>query len=608
MPSPKKYRKPYDWDKIREDWLTCEFNLPMEFCKARGIPIATAKRYLKKKEREAVRAEAVRAGRDDPAELINAQTGAEVVERKRVYISSLEQATEAVNKVRDRALTEFDSMTKKGAGKLGWRSPAEAGNLVLRAATDSTALSGELQGIPPEDDQEAWDLTKGFWPQRYQRDFLFDTPSSLRREGREGFIFAFVGGLGSGKTITSTRKFGWVAWQNRGLPCAIYAPTYRMLEDPSCAKHRFLETIQEVGLSYRYHATQNKITLFGDTDVLFRSMDDPEHLRGPELAAVLIDEGLQMSNRKAFDVIIGRVRGRVGDPNKIEAKEPCVLFAGTPNGLNWGYDLLVEEAEANRVCLYHGRTQDNMMIDPGYHQRLSRIYDERFAKQELDGEFIDVHRGRIHFPFGRAIHVIQKSIKQMLRPELPLDLSVDFNVNPMAWNISQDIRHNGDMITYVLDEIHINDTDTTQAIAEFVRRYGGHTGGIRVFGDATGRARKTSATRTDYKIITDTLEAKKVRNVSIKVGRSNPRQTDGINSVNGRLMSATGEVHLYFLAGCKETIKDFERTAFKPGTREIDKSTGASHHVDNIRYKIDRLYPVRKISVHQHGSRPSRAA
>jgi len=606
----RKYRPPYDWEKIQADWLTSPHKRIIEFAKDRGIPYCTARRNLKLKEKDGLAAEALRAAVLQPAGpsdvLENTTNGAEVIERRRVYVSALTDGAKRIEKLVRSAEAEYEAMTT-GDSPLRWRTPAEPAGIILRATEQHQALAAELQGIPSDRDESAWEITRKFWPLRYQRDFIFDTPSSLKAEGREGFIIAFIAGVGSGKTFCGAQKAGEIAWRNRGLPFGIFAPTYRMLEDPSCAKHRFLDVIADKGLSFRYHASKNSITIFGDTEVLFRSMDDPEHLRGTELGAAWIDEGLQMPARAAFDVIMARIRGRKGDANTLEAKEPCLLFTGTPNGMNWGYDILVEEAETNHVMLYHGRTVENVMLDPSYYTRLSHLYDEKMAKQELGGEFIDIYRGQVYFAFLRQYHVIATSMMKLLDPRLPLDLCVDFNVSPLCWNVCQDYVYNGDRVTYCLDEIHLDDANTSTAIEEFLRRYGAHKGGVRIYGDATGRARHTSASRTDYEVIVQALEEKKVPNVSIRVGRSNPLVTDRANSMNGRLRNAAGEIRFYVLAHCKETVKDFEKTGYIPGTRQIDKTTtrsggaivGHSHHTDAVSYKIDRDFPVRKMHVHQ---------
>ena len=584
----KRFKKPYDWIRIKQEFLSCLCPTLAEFSRRHQINLKTLKAHIKAKEKEQL-IEDIEKGVPRPdLEIANSVQISEVEQRRQVYVKALQRATEASGEILEKTLIDFRRLT--GArGK--WRSAAEAGNLILRAGEVNRELASELQGIPREDDAEIWPVTRKFWPLPSQRDFLFDFPTELEQVGEKGFIFAYIGGVGAGKTHAGARKFGEAVRRNRGFPCAVYAPTYRMLEDST--KQKFVAQLSEMGLSFRYRATDKILTLFGDTPISFRSMDDPEHLRGPEYAVAWIDEGLQMADRSPFDIIMGRVGRAKAFP------EPCLIFTGTPNGLTWGYDILVEEAETHDVRIYEARTDQNIHLDPAYYKRLLALYDERFAEQELHGKFIDVHKGRAYYAFTRALHVVKADTYTL---DAPLDLCVDFNVAPMCWNVTQDFMARGDWVTYIQDEIHIDDTSTEKAAEEFARRYPDHKDReVRIFGDATGQHRIPRTTLSDYDVLRDTLEAKGFKNVEIRIGRSNPAVTDRVNSMNGRLLNAQGVTRLFVHEKCKETIIDFERVAFKPGTRELDKRKkkdgSFTHHTDAIGYKIDRLWPVRKVVV-----------
>ena len=70
--------------------------------------------------------------------------------------------------------------------------------------------------------------------------------------------------------------------------------------------------------------------------------------------------------------------------------------------------------------------------------------------------------------------------------------------------------------------------------------------------------------------------------VNIKAISSNPGVRDRINLVNGRLLNAAGERHLFIDPKCKELILDFERVCWRADelgqpTSELDKSDSQAH-------------------------------
>jgi phage terminase large subunit-like protein len=122
-----------------------------------------------------------------------------------------------------------------------------------------------------------------------------------------------------------------------------------------------------------------RMVLRGGAEVLFRSADDPERLRGPNVSWAWIDEG-SLCHDATWPIVIGRLRqgGRVGH---------CwVTF--TPKGrANWTYRVFVEQA-GDDVALVQARTHANPFLDPAFVAGLERQFTRRYARQELAGEFL----------------------------------------------------------------------------------------------------------------------------------------------------------------------------------------------------------------------------
>ena len=113
----------------------------------------------------------------------------------------------------------------------------------------------------------------------------------------------FVGGRGSGKSWAGSYDLC-----RRARPGRLYlvaAPTYRMLSDSS------IRTFQEVGSRLRFIRDFSKgemiATLGNGAQVLFRSTDDPDRLRGPNLSGAWLDEAGDM-DEEAYLIAIACLR------------------------------------------------------------------------------------------------------------------------------------------------------------------------------------------------------------------------------------------------------------------------------------------------------------
>ena len=206
-------------------------------------------------------------------------------------------------------------------------------------------------------------------------------------------------------------------------------------------------------------------------------------------------------------------------------------------------------------------------------------------RQLFEAEWADWNQLPV-YEFDRAVHVRDDLL---LDPRLPIELACDFNVDPMAWIVGQ---HHHDE-AWALDEIAIPGGATTlEACQEFERRYPGHRGGLVVYGDASGSARKTSASATDYQIIREQLGG--YLNFRMQVPGSNPPVTDRVNAFNARLRAANGSIRYWVHPRCSGLVNDLARVSWKPGTRDIDKSNKRlTHYSDAEGYRIAHLFPMR---------------
>lgn len=383
---------------------------------------------------------------------------------------------------------------------------------------------------------------------------------------------AFIGGYGSGKSHTGSRKMVRVALQNPGCVSAIVSPTYRMLKDIMLP--RMTDALEIAKIEHEVRLSDMQIDLpWVDHTILLRSCDRPDKIKGLNLCAFLFDEAGQ-TKKEAHDVLISRVR----DP---EARVPQMLITSTPEGMGWLYDVC--EGQDSRYTVYRMGTRENESLTDAYIEDLVSNYNEQKQRSYLDGEFVDLSSGRVYSEFNRSKHVEEFDFN----PRGPLVHAVDFNVDPMCSSLGW--MDGGTF--FVWDEIHIDGGSNTYALGEEVsRRYADKSVDLIVKGDATGRSRKTSATMSDYRILaTEFLSRFGSRFLGVDVPSSNPAVVERINSVGGAFRRDAVRIH----PRCRNLIDDLERTVWLKGTRAPDKSDRLrTHHTDALGYWVHKDSPV----------------
>lgn len=383
----------------------------------------------------------------------------------------------------------------------------------------------------------------------------------------------FSGPVGTGKSAALCFEAVKLSYQNPGRTGLIGAPTYNMLRDATM--DAFLDLLAEHSLPYELNRSSFTLRMKDSRSrILFRSLDDFEKLRGSNLAWFGVDE-LTYTSEGAWT----RLEARLRDP---KAKKLCGFGVWTPKGFDWvyrrfrselveGYGLVEAKPFENRYLLKQ---------TPDFYDRLKASYDEAFFKQEVLGSYLNLQAGQVYYAFERSENVGDFE----LDPDEALLWSWDFNVNPMSSVIAQ---RRGDEI-YVLDEICLSSSATTEACDEFERRYGKHRGGVRVVGDASGRQRHTTSSYSDYQLIREFFARRGELRGKVTEPRSNPPVRDRLNLTNAWLCSANEMRRLFVDRRCKELIKDLEQVSYKPDSGVIDKEKDSSrtHLSDALGYLL----------------------
>lgn len=173
-------------------------------------------------------------------------------------------------------------------------------------------------------------------------------------------------------------------------------------------------------------------------------------------------------------------------------------------------------------------------------------------------------------------------------PEKPLIIGSDFNVNPMCWVIGHRYENRVEWV----DELFIRHTNTPACLEVLWDRYSMHKGGFEFYGDATGQARKTSASQSDYLHILGHSKFQQAGRVVI-YSKSNPFVLDRFAACNALLCNVAGDRRMFVSPKCEHLIDDLE-SRYCPEGESLPKDSGdLGHMTDAMGYVVLKLFPIK---------------
>lgn len=258
-----------------------------------------------------------------------------------------------------------------------------------------------------------------------------------------------TGGLGSGKsTVAMAKVVSRIGRPGLGM---VVAPTYRMLQDATL--RTLFGLLDQAGIPYTYAKSDHLITIPpSGHEIIARSAEEPDNLRGPDLDYVAVDE-LAYIREAAFRVLMGRVRR----PNT------QLWGATTPKGKNFVWAFFVRDAAANRE-LYRFRTDENPTLDPEFIADLG--FTGSYAAQELEGEFV-AFDGLVYTAFNRERHLRVMTEEQLHGWSCTLGVDVGAR-NPTAI-ITR--RQSGAGAVHLEHEVYVRNLSATDIVAAVVEEF-----------------------------------------------------------------------------------------------------------------------------------------
>lgn len=211
-------------------------------------------------------------------------------------------------------------------------------------------------------------IQKAFQLYRKQQNFV--TSPALYR--------GFVGGRGSGKSKAGA--FDLATKAKSGHAHLVGSPTAIKLRDETFPT--FKAVCEQLGIwkpRWVKLTPYPTATLSTGAEIRFRTLDNPENARGPNLLRAWLDEGSLMP-RPAFTVVIGCLR------DGMNMGGLTVTF--TPKGRrHWTY-LELGTGKPN-TAIFRAATSENPFIPAEFAHALRSAYTRAEAEQEIEGQFLD---------------------------------------------------------------------------------------------------------------------------------------------------------------------------------------------------------------------------
>lgn len=415
-------------------------------------------------------------------------------------------------------------------------------------------------------------LTKNLAAALYRR--VVDAPPELPGlyEKQQQFVTsgthhaAFVAGIGSGKSWAGAVRAmlaskGWIGGKRIKTPNlgVVTAPTYDMLRDAT------LRTFRDIAGDEIVEFNKNEMvaTMRNGSEIIFRSTQHPERLRGPSVSWWWGDEAA-LYTPLVRKIMVGRLRqfGALGYD----------WITTTPRGRNWVWQTFVRDAQSEDYLLVKARSRENIYLDSEIVDTWEQEYVGDFAAQELDAEFV-AFEGLIYGEFDRARHERAKLPGVYTRYVAGVDWGF---ANPGVILIG---GVDGDGRIGIVHEMYRQRT----RIEEWV--------------DAAVQLRDTYQVTAWYCDPSNPDNIKKFIEAGLKAEPANNTVLTGIHAVKARLAAVDGEPRLLVTRDAVNLVDEFESYQWaknQHGLKDEPLKTH-DHAMDALRYLVMGVdYPTRK--------------
>lgn len=391
---------------------------------------------------------------------------------------------------------------------------------------------------------------------------------------------AVPAGRGSGKTELLKRRLVRFLPVKKPWPKPMYfygAPTQEQANRISW--DHFLALIPENWIEKISLQPRMIRTIFG-SELHIVGLDKPERIEGPQWDGGGLDESCDLKpgtfDRSVVPALVWREGWcwRVGVPKRqgrsaAEFKKfffDCIAgnYANGA-GFRWASKDIVPDDVLRQA-------QQNL--------------DPKDFREQFEAMF-ETAGGGVYYAFDRKYNVRPCAYDR----KMSIVVGMDFNVAPMAWMLGH-VRGNerGACIVEWFDEVYVsNDANTDGCLEILYERYKGHQGGWQFYGDASAKARKTSANESDIAKIRAHGGFKSAGR-TVHFSKANPPVKDRFAAVNAMFCNAAGARRMFIDDRCENLIRCLEGVYYDPKTQE---PSGENHSTDAMGYPIYKKFRVR---------------
>ena len=387
------------------------------------------------------------------------------------------------------------------------------------------------------------------------------------------------GGNRSGKTLSGAVYTIRKCLDNPGFDC--WAATWADLSIAIQQTEYQKMLPKDKTVSYAKFTAQrgfsNKIIIFENgSQIRFKTYDQGrESFQGASKDIIHLDE-------EPLEDIVSECKARLIDRNGEMIRTMTPL-----RGVTYTADEFIEnEIGDPEVEYWYWDNRFNTHINQVTLDRIISGYAEREQEVRQTGHFLNLTTGNSYYPFSEdnLIDSFQYTNGR------PLEISCDFNVDLMCWNIGQE-RMGKD---YIFDFVEIENQANTERLCLMLKeKFVKHQGGFHFYGDIYGNKRDPAASRTNWAIIKQHFPRAKIYYQTIR------NIKDRVDSFNGRMRNAKG-VHWFVTKNCRRLIKDLRQVTWEH-LMSKGKAGKLTHASDGESYKMFYKYPLtEKIKVVQH--------
>lgn len=441
--------------------------------------------------------------------------------------------------------------------------------------TEKISLTKKLYELIYRKEQRPLDFFK---PQEYQKSFW----NSVKK-----IIFIF-GGNRSGKTLNGAAKVVDVMDKNPGTEAL--AGTWANMSIPVQQKKIF-KLLPKQKLDYCKYTEQTGfanrvVTLTNGSTLRFKTYDQgPASYQGSDKDIVWNDE-------EPPEDVFKEEHARLIDRNGL------MLNTMTPiQGMTWTYSFVFENPKIkDLIDYYFWNSFDNKKINQEALTNIIGTYGTKEAEVRSAGSFLNLNSGRLYYAFDRFLH----KKRLIVRKDLPLRLTFDFNVDPMTTSICQIVPGNPllkeqKLVLNIIETVNTVDCNTRRQCEILQEKLRAWEGQIIIYGDASNQRRTESADVNETNWIIVKKYFPESAKYVYKVPSVNPNIKERIGWVNAKLTNFKNEIGMYVNeTGCEPMIRDLEQGTWDiTGNKKLKDSAGLlGHNSDNLDYLIAEEFPL----------------